>query len=91
MFDIGFWELATLAVIALLIVGPERLPKIARDAVRVMRMIQRFIQNARDELQKELQIDEVNDLQQNIDYVEQLMRQAPDRVMQNIDKDTSDK
>ena len=91
MFDIGFWELVTLAVIALLMVGPERLPHVARDAGGVMRMVQQFIRNARDELQKELQIDEVNDLQQNINHVEQLMRQAPDRVIQNIDKDTSDK
>ena len=32
MFDIGFWELAMLGVIALLVIGPERLPKAARVA-----------------------------------------------------------
>ena len=32
MFDIGFWELSLLALVALLVVGPERLPKLARTA-----------------------------------------------------------
>ena len=32
MFDVGFWELAMIAVVALLVVGPERLPKLARTA-----------------------------------------------------------
>ena len=32
MFDVGFWELAIIAVIALLVIGPERLPKAARTA-----------------------------------------------------------
>lgn len=81
MFDIGFWELVALAVIALLIVGPEQLPKVARDTGRLVAKVRHFIQNTRRELEKELNLDEHGDLQKSIDKVEKLMHEAPDRLL----------
>ncbi len=86
MFDIGFWELVTLAIIALLIVGPERLPQVAKDAGRFIHRLKRFIHNTRRELEKELELDEMTELQQNIDHVENLMKQAPDQMIKDTNK-----
>lgn len=83
MFDIGFWELVTLAIITLLIVGPERLPIVAKDAGRLINRFKRFIDQARHDIQKELKLDEMTELQKNIDHVEELMQKAPDQMMQD--------
>ncbi|MDH5409282.1 MAG: Sec-independent protein translocase protein TatB, partial [Gammaproteobacteria bacterium] len=43
MFDIGFWELAIIAVVGLLVIGPERLPGVARTAGMWIGRTRRFI------------------------------------------------
>jgi len=83
MFDIGFWELVIMALVALVIIGPERLPDFARDAGRWIRKIRLFIQSAKREVEKELKLDELNDLNESIDQVDGLMKQAPDRLLQD--------
>ncbi len=80
MFDIGFWELIALAVITLLIVGPEQLPRVARDTGRLVAKIRHFVQYTRRELEKEFNLDDNGDLRKSIDKVEELMQEAPDRM-----------
>ncbi|MBL1142248.1 MAG: twin-arginine translocase subunit TatB [Proteobacteria bacterium] len=82
MFDIGFWELVIIALVALIIIGPERLPKFAHDAGRFIRKVRHFIQNAKREVEKELKLDQLNDLNESIHQVENLMNQAPDKLIQ---------
>ena len=86
MFDIGFWELITIAIVALLIIGPERLPLFARDAGRFVGKIRKLIQTAKRELEKELQLDQVNDLNHNIKHIDNLMKDAPDRFIMGDSK-----
>ena len=59
MFDIGFWELCIIAIVALLILGPERLPTAARTAGLWIGKIQRMIGNVKSEIDRELQLDEL--------------------------------
>ncbi|MEM6998473.1 MAG: Sec-independent protein translocase protein TatB [Pseudomonadota bacterium] len=82
MFDIGFWELVIMALIALVIVGPERLPALAQDTARLFKKFRHFIQNAKREVEKELELDQLNNLSESINHVEGLMQEAPDRFMQ---------
>lgn len=89
MFDIGFWELAIIAIIALIVIGPERLPKFAHDAGHFVGKIRRFINNAKNELEKELEFEQVDDLQKDINRIDDLMKQAPDRII--LGEDDSDK
>lgn len=53
-FDIGGGELIGLAVLALILVGPERLPRLASEAASLIRRIQRISQNATKELRENL-------------------------------------
>lgn len=62
MFDIGFWELLVIGVVALLVVGPERLPGVARKAGRWVGQIQRFVRNARDDIQRELEAENLKSM-----------------------------
>tara|TARA_R110002072_G_scaffold21902_5_gene77193 strand:+ start:22561 stop:22848 length:288 start_codon:yes stop_codon:yes gene_type:complete len=81
MFDIGFWELTIIAIIALIVIGPERLPKFAQDAGRLVSKIRTFIHNAKNEFEKELELEQVDDLQKDINRIDDLMKQAPDRII----------
>ena len=55
MFDIGFWELGIIALLALLVVGPERLPRLARTTGLWLSRGRRTIQNIKDEIDREIQ------------------------------------
>ena len=59
MFDIGFWELCLISVVALLILGPERLPVAARTAGLWIGKAKRMIGNVKSEIDRELQLDEL--------------------------------
>ena len=53
-FDIGAGEMVGLAILGLILVGPDRLPKLASDAARIVRKIQKFSQAATHELRENL-------------------------------------
>jgi sec-independent protein translocase protein TatB len=59
MFDIGFWEVIFIAVITLLVVGPERLPRVARTAGMWVGKIRGFVVSVKADIDKELAADEL--------------------------------
>jgi len=59
MFDIGFWEIALVGVVALLVLGPERLPKVARVAGMWLGKGRRFMSSVKGEIDRELKADEL--------------------------------
>jgi sec-independent protein translocase protein TatB len=79
MFDIGFWELIVIAIVALLAVGPERLPGFAREAGKWAGRIRRFMHDARFELERELRVTETSDLEKNIAKLDEMIESAPDQ------------
>lgn len=79
MFDIGFWELVIISIVALLVVGPERLPGLIRDLGRWARAVRRFIVQTRQELERELNLEEEKNLLGSLRDVDELMDIAPDR------------
>lgn len=62
MFDVGFFELLVIGVVALLVVGPERLPKVARTAGMWLGRGRRFIRNVRDDIDREIKADELKQI-----------------------------
>lgn len=54
MLDISGWEFLTLGIIAVIIFGPDRLPKAAADAGRFMKQVRNYVNGAKDELTREL-------------------------------------
>ena len=59
MFDIGFWELTIIAVVALLVIGPERLPRVARTAGLWLGRARRFVSSVKADIDRELAADEL--------------------------------
>ena len=54
MLDISGWEFLTIGIIAVLIFGPDKLPKFAADAGRYMNMLRQYVHGAKEELTREL-------------------------------------
>ncbi|MCW8826228.1 MAG: Sec-independent protein translocase protein TatB, partial [Gammaproteobacteria bacterium] len=59
MFDIGFWELSIIGVVALIVIGPERLPAVAKTVGLWVGQMKRFVGNMKMEIDKELKADEL--------------------------------
>jgi sec-independent protein translocase protein TatB len=59
MFDIGFTELVIIGVVALIVIGPERLPKVARTAGHLYGRMQRYVSTVRSDISREIQLDEI--------------------------------
>lgn len=79
MFDIGFWELILIAVVALLVVGPEKLPGLVKDVLRWSRAIQRFVVSTKRDIERELDFDLQKDLNTRLEDLDELMEIAPDK------------
>ena len=59
MFDIGFTELVVIGVVALIVIGPERLPKVARTAGHLYGRMQRYVASVKSDISNEIQLDEI--------------------------------
>ena len=62
MFDVGFFELVLIGVVALLVVGPERLPKVARTAGMWLGRGRRFLNSVKQDIDREIKADELRQI-----------------------------
>lgn len=95
MFDVGFWEFALIGVIALIIVGPERMPGIARTAGKYAGKAKRFIAKIQDDVGEELEVDKLKeqlnamDKDANIVEIFDETKQAISDIKTDVDKSKS--
>jgi sec-independent protein translocase protein TatB len=66
MFDVGLSELMIIAVVALVVIGPERLPKVARTAGLLLGRLQRYVSDVKSDINREIQLDELKKMQQEM-------------------------
>jgi len=59
MFDIGFWELALVFGVGLIILGPQRLPRVAAQLARWVNKARRTAMHLRRQLERELELEEL--------------------------------
>lgn len=59
MFDVGFFELLVIGVVALIVIGPERLPKVARTAGMWIGRGRRFVGTVKQDIEREIKADEL--------------------------------
>lgn len=66
MFDVGLTELMVIAMVALVVIGPERLPKVARTAGLLLGRLQRYVSDVKSDINREMQLDELKKMQQQM-------------------------
>ena len=80
MFDIGFWEIIVIAIVALLVVGPDKLPGLIKETARWATRIRRFVVDTKREIEREIRFDDIEkDLTTRINDLEDLAERAPDK------------
>lgn len=63
MFDIGFTEIFVIGVVALVVIGPERLPRVAKTVGHLFGRMQRYVSEVKADINREIDLDELRKLQ----------------------------
>lgn len=99
MFEIGFTELLMIGVVALIVIGPERLPKVARTVGLLYGRMQRYVSSVKSDISQEIEIDElrrageqfkqsiestVTDVQQQATVVDDYLRDEATSISQSV-------
>jgi sec-independent protein translocase protein TatB len=66
MFDIGFSEMLVLAVVALVVIGPERLPKVAKQAGQWMGKLRRYVDDVKTDINRQMELTELRNLKDQV-------------------------
>jgi sec-independent protein translocase protein TatB len=87
VFDIGFWEIFLILILALLVVGPERLPKAARTAGYWLGKARRYVEGVKEEVASEFDVNELKRMVHNQEVqINELQSQLNETV--TIDENT---
>ena len=88
MFDVGFWEISLILVLALVIIGPERLPGAARKAGYFFGKARRYIEGVRSEVESELDVGEFKRMLHNqevqINELQQKLKSGVDEIKSDL-------
>ena len=80
MFDISFSELMVIGVVALVVIGPERLPKVARTVGHLLGRAQRYVNDVKTDIKREIELDELrkfkDEMQDAAQHVQSSLRDA---------------
>jgi sec-independent protein translocase protein TatB len=82
MFDIGFSELLVIGVVALIVIGPERLPRVARTIGHLAGRLQRYVADVKADINREIELDELRKMRDS-------MQQAASEMQSAVDKELS--
>ena len=83
MFDVAFSELIVIAIVALIVIGPERLPKVARTLGALVGRMQRYVGHVKADIERQMQFEDLQKLQQEI-------KQGADSVQSGVQQTQTD-
>ena len=86
MFDIGFFELSLIGVVALVVIGPERLPAVARSAGKWVGRANRFISNIKEDISKEVKSEELQSILEQQQKLADEFKKATDSTSSTLNK-----
>jgi sec-independent protein translocase protein TatB len=66
MFDIGFTELMVIGLVALVVIGPERLPRVARTLGHLAGRLQRYVADVKSDINREIELDELKKMRDSM-------------------------
>ena len=66
MFDIGFSELMVIGVVALIVIGPEKLPRMARTVGVLAGRLQRYVSDVKADINREIELEELRKMRDSM-------------------------
>lgn len=90
MFDISFFELFVIGVVALIVIGPERLPKVARTAGHMFGRMQRYVNDVKADINREMELEELRKLRSEFEQAARGMEDSIRQVDAEVRKAESD-
>jgi sec-independent protein translocase protein TatB len=66
MFDIGFSEMVVIGLVALIVIGPERLPRVARTLGHLAGRLQRYVADVKADINREVELDELRKMKDSV-------------------------
>ena len=66
MFDIGFTEMMVIGLVALIVIGPERLPRVARTIGHLAGRLQRYVSDVKADINREVELDELRKMRDTV-------------------------
>jgi len=85
MFDFGMWEIAIIFVITLIVVGPEKMPALARKAGLYVGKFRKFVSKIKNDINSEIEAEELKE-QLSVKNEELLVSQTLDEAKSGIDE-----
>lgn len=76
MFDVSLTELMVIGVVALIVIGPERLPKVARTVGHLLGRAQRYVNDVKSDIQREIELDELRKFKNEMEDAAQGVKQS---------------
>lgn len=86
MFDVSFTELLLIGVVALVVIGPERLPRVARTAGHLLGRAQRYVADVKNDIRREIDLDEMNKLKNQMDEAAQSLQASMRETASELQK-----
>jgi sec-independent protein translocase protein TatB len=85
MFDIAFSEIVVIAVVALIVIGPERLPKVARTLGHMFGRLQRYVNDVKADINREMELDELRKLKSEVQAAASEFESSINKAAQEVD------
>ncbi len=87
MFDIGFSELLVIGLVALIVIGPEKLPRVARTIGHLAGRLQRYVADVKADINREIELDELRKMR---DSMQQAASEMESTVHRELSKTADD-
>ena len=85
MFDLGFSELMIIALVALVVIGPERLPRVARTMGHLAGRLQRYVADVKADINREVELDELRKMRDSMQGAASDMQSSFDAEMRKTE------
>lgn len=86
MFDISFTELLVVGVVALVVIGPEKLPKVARTIGHLVGKAQRYVNDVKSDIQREVDLDEFRKMKDQVEQAAQSVQSSLQETQSSLSK-----
>lgn len=84
MFDISFAELLVISVVALVVIGPERLPRVARTLGFLLGRARRYVETVKNDIRNEIELDELRRIKDTVQDTAQSIEKSVKQEIQQI-------